>query len=205
MTVTSRSFTALALLAALGGLGSLAQAQNYSPPNSPQQEIGRVISSTPITEQNRTVGYSVTYEYAGRHYTTRTDSPPGTTIPVQVSTYGVYTTPVPPPDALAPQPLTNSTRSANSASQAPWQNVVPEPGIVVSANSAPAPVYAAPPAYVQPMYPAPVYVQPAYAYPQPFFYPPVGISLGIGYSRGWGGGGWGYRGHGWRGHHDWRR
>jgi hypothetical protein len=43
--------------------------------------------------------------------------------------------------------------------------------------------------------PAPVYYAPAY-YPgyavAPYAYPPIGISLGFGYSRGWGGGYGGY-------------
>ena len=76
---------------------------------------------------------------------------------------------------------------------------MPEPGVVVSGTQ-PAPVYAQP-AYPAAVYPAPVYVQPAYAYPQPYVYPPVGISLNLGYSRGWGGG---YRGYGYRGYGGWR-
>lgn len=142
----------------------------------PGTEQGRVIASEPITEQGRTVGYSVTYEYAGRTYTTRTDGPPGPTIPVQASPYGVTTYPVAPQPELAdndmppPQPGTDPAQ------------VVPEPGVVVSGAGVP---YGAPP----PAYPAPVYVAPAYAapyaYPAPWVYPPVGVSLNLGYARGW--------------------
>jgi hypothetical protein len=32
-----------------------------------------------------------------------------------------------------------------------------------------------------------MYAAPAY-YPQPYFYPPIGLSLNLGYSRGWRGG-----------------
>ena len=35
--------------------------------------------------ENRTVGYNVTYQYAGRRYTTQTTYPPGAYVPVQVS------------------------------------------------------------------------------------------------------------------------
>ncbi len=143
--------------------------------------IGRVISSSPIHENGQPAGYSVTYEYAGRQYTTRTDAPPGPTIPVQVSGYGVTTYPVAPQPAIAGNPEPAAQPAAPYA-------VTPEPGVVVSGNGvpygAPAPVYPA-------AYPAPVYVAPAYAYPAaPYVYPPVGLSLNFGYSRGW--------------HHGWR-
>ena len=78
--------------------------------------------------------------------------------------------------------------------------------VVSGARAAPAtvPVYTtAAPVYVQP---APVYVQPAPVYVAPgygwggygyggYAYPPVGVSLNFGYSRGWGGG---YYRRGWR-------
>ena len=74
----------------------------------------------------------------------------------------------------------------------PWRNVAPEPGVVLSGNSggavAPAPVYAAPPVVYAP---APVYAPPAYGYyAYPYAaYPPVGVSLNLGYvyrgGRGW--------------------
>lgn len=167
-----RKSTLLALFAALALAAGSAPAQ--------QQEEAQVVSSTPAPGG----GYNVTYAYAGRTYTTRTDAPPGRTIPVQVSALGVTTSPVYASDFRANEPT--SGRPA-------WDNVTPEPGVVVS-GGAPAPGYAPAPIYG----PAPVYVQPGYAYPQPLYYPPVGLSLNLGYSRGWGGGGWGH-GHGrWR-------
>jgi uncharacterized protein YcfJ len=39
---------------------------------------------TQTVYEDRTVGYNVTYEYAGRQYSTRMASDPGTSIPVQV-------------------------------------------------------------------------------------------------------------------------
>ena len=168
----------LGLLLALAGAATLAQAQ---------QEQARVISSTPIVEAGHTVGYNVTYEYAGRRYTTQTEAPPGRTIPIQISPYGVATSPVAPQPPMEAAPL-------EGGSGDPWQNVVPEQGVVVGAGGAvAAPAYGPPPV----VYAPPVYVQPAYAWPQPYVYPPVGISLGIGYSRGWHRGGW--YGGGWRG------
>lgn len=38
--------------------------------------------------ENRTMGYTVVYEYAGRQYTTQTQTDPGRTIPVQVQPLG---------------------------------------------------------------------------------------------------------------------
>ncbi|WP_156480951.1 hypothetical protein [Variovorax sp. PAMC 28711] len=151
----------------------MAQAQQSLP------DEARVVS----TAQAPDGGYNVTYEYAGRRYTTHRQ-PPGATIPVQVSAIGVTTSPV----------YQSPLASAPSGDAPAWENVTPEPGVVVSGNR-PAPVYTTAPVYVQPGYvPAPVYVQPAYA--QPYYFPPVGVSLNLGYSRGWGGGGWGHRG--WR-------
>ena len=183
---TIRNITALSLLAALAGTATLAQAE---------QVWARVISATPQHEATGTTRYNVTYESGGRHYTTITDTRPGASIPIEVGDYGVATTsPVAPQPQFAPQP-DESDRPAAQAGRPDWNNVVPEPGVVVSGGGAPAPVYSQPvPVYTQPapVYsaPAPVYVAPAY-YPQPYIYPPVGISLNLGYSRGWGGG---YRG-----------
>jgi len=174
-------------LAGLSIAGALAAGAG---PAQAQQAWARVISSTPIHESTGSnVSYSVTYEYGGRQYTTRMDNPPGATLPMQANAYGVTTSPVAPQSQLQPYPVeANGSRQAGGS---PWDNVVPEPGVVVS--RAPAPVYVQPaPVYVQPapVYAAPVYVQPTYVYPQPYVYPPVGISLNLGYSRGWGG----YRG-----------
>ena len=98
-------------------------------------------------------------------------------------------TPVAPQPSMAPAPLADDND--------PWRNVVPERGVVVAADGTPyAPLQAAPPV----VYAPPVYVQPAYAWPQAYVYPPVGISLNLGYSRGWHGGGHG----GWHHHRGWR-
>ena len=199
----NRSFRTLAGLSVAGllaaGTGLVHAQQN-------QVVQARVISATPIRETTGSdVNYNVTYEYNGRQYTTRMNTRPGATIPIQASAYGVTgvtgatTSPVAPQPQLQPYPVeANGGGYAPQSGGSPWDNVVPEPGVVVS--SAPAPVYQPAPVYAAP---APVYVAPAYTYPYayPYAYPPVGISLNLGYSRGWGGGyhrgGWGgFRG-GW--------
>ncbi|QGW83583.1 hypothetical protein [Variovorax paradoxus] len=166
-----------------------------------QEAWARVISATPVYETTgSSPSYNVTYEYNGRQYTTRMSSRPGATIPIHANAYGVTTAPVAPQPQLQPYPVEansgqqqyqQSPQYAQPSQQggSPWDNVVPEPGVVLS--NAPAPTYVQP----APVYAAPVYVQPAYVYPQPYIYPPVGLSLNFGYSRGWGGyrGGWGHR------------
>lgn len=174
-------------LAVLGSLAAPAFAQSQT-----QYAEGRVLSSTPVVENGRT-SYSVRYEYNGRTYTTRTDTPPGQTIGLQVSDLGVSTYPVTPQPSMqtgqVPPPAGNTY-----ATRAHWEQVAPEPGVVVS--NAPMPA-ATPQAVVAPgypvyttTYPAPVYypapvAAPVYAYPAPYVYPPVGLSLNFGYSRGW--------------------
>ena len=178
-----RNMAGLAVLTALAGGASMAQAE---------QVWARVVSATPVTESNGQTSYHVTYEYNGQRYSTRTDARPGATIPVDVGDYGVATT-----SPVAPQSQFNAgpgPAPAPGGNPPGWNNVTPEPGVVVgtgqAAYAAPPPVYAQPaPVY----YPAPVYVQPAYGYGYgyaPYAYPPVGLSLNLGYSRGWHGGRW---------------
>jgi len=167
-----------------------------------QQAEGRVISSSPLRMADGSTAYAVTYDYNGSRYSTRTASPPGATIALQVDSMGVST--VETDGNYASDNGNYAGNGAPAASGNPWQNVTPEPGVVVSGRGAApvgAPVYMAPaPVYVQP----PVYVAPAYPYPYyggygyGYGYPPVGVSLNFGYSRGWGGGYYrgGYRG--WR-------
>ncbi len=90
---------------------------------------------------------------------------------------------------MAPAPLADDN--------APWRNVMPEPGVVLSGDGR-----AYGPVEAQPLvaYAPPVYVYPAYPWPQTYVYPPIGFSLNLGYSRGWHGG-WHGRRHfhrGWR-------
>lgn len=202
-------------LAGLSVAGMLAAGAGLVHAQPSQYVQARVISATPIRETTGSdVSYNVTYEYNGRQYTTRTNSRPGATIAIQASAYGVTTAPVAPQSQLQPYPVEADNGQqyqypnqyqyqGQGPSGSAWDNVVPEPGVVIS--NAPAPVYVQP----APVYAPPVYVQPAYTYPyaQPYVYPPVGISLNLGYSRGWGGGyyGRGYGGYGYRGYGGWHR
>jgi len=116
--------------------------------------------------ENRASHYNVVYEYQSTQYTTQMASDPGAYVRLQVTPVG----------ALPPQ-------ASQSFEQAPVAQ--PQPYFQ------PAPVQ---PVYVQPVVSAPVY--PVYA-PQPYYapaYPPIGLSLNLGYSQSYGGG---HRGH-WR-------
>lgn len=173
MFIASRSAVRLALVATIGALASisgLAEAQQH-------QEEARVVSTSQASDGS----YNVVYEYAGKRYNTRTETAPGRTLPIQISAIGVTTAPV---YQSSLTPNQGALPGSGNGNGQPWDNVVPEPGVVVSGNDQ-AQVYAQP-QYVQPVYAAPVYVQPGYAYP--YYASPVGISLNLGYSRGWGGG-----------------
>ena len=118
--------------------------------------------------ENRTVGYNVSYEYAGRQYTVQTPNDPGPNIRLQLSPVG----------ATAPS---GSYPSDSGQGMSAPAGTVSVPGVVAGATTVypayAAPAYAAYPAY----YPG---YSPAY---YPSYYPPVGISLGFGFSSGWGG------------------
>ena len=55
---------------------------------SQAQDVARVISSTPILPQagaSRPVGYSVVYEFGGKHYTVELPNDPGPTLLLQIT------------------------------------------------------------------------------------------------------------------------
>lgn len=151
---------------ALGLVGGAVLGNNIEGPGATQvQNVQNC--STQTSYENRTVGYDVAYEYAGRRYNTRMASDPGQWVPVQVGAaenngYG---------------------GSGYSAQQPAYQNPAPayaEPGVVVpSYYSAPTTVIASPPVVYAPSY----YAAPAYA---PAYVAPIGMSLNLGYSRGYG-------------------
>jgi uncharacterized protein YcfJ len=139
-----------------------------------QQQVQNVPQCTTQTAyESRTTAYDVRYEYAGREYDVQLPYDPGPTIRLQVSPVGAMG-----PDAGYENPATGVRPETYAAPQPavvaqPQRAVVAQPGVV-----APAPASAYP-AYPYP-YPAPAY------YPS---YPPIGISLGFGFSN--------HR-HGWR-------
>jgi uncharacterized protein YcfJ len=133
--------------------------------------------------ENRTTSYNVVYEYQGQQYNAQMVNDPGLYVRLQVSPVGgVNSQPTQPgqPQALQQQ-----------------QDQIPvEQGYVVQS-------YSQQPVYGQPVYGQPVYVQPPIVYQsapayygRPYYGPsfaPIGLSLNLGYSRGYG---HGHRGHG---------
>lgn len=115
-----------------------------------------VQNCTPQTfYENRTVGYDVTYEFAGRQYTARMPHDPGPTVRLQV-------TPV-----------------SDARPAAPAQPLVTAPPIS-QADPAPLPT----PVVVVPAEPLHTVVYPSYSYvPSSYWYPPIGFSLGYVYHR----------------------
>lgn len=76
-----------AIGAVAGGLiGNQVEGMNGGTPS--YQTVRRCTNET--VYENRTVAYDVTYEYAGRRYTTRMDHDPGRWMPVQVQPTGSY-------------------------------------------------------------------------------------------------------------------
>lgn len=142
--------------------------------------------TTQTSYENRTVGYNVAYEYAGRQYNAQMPYDPGPTIQLQIT------------------PMSGPAPSTNTGVPLVQQGETQPSGVVVAP---PLGQQAVQPQYVQPQYVQPQYVQPAVgqpigqviavqpqvvypaypAYPayyqRPYYYPPVGISLGLGYSR----------------------
>jgi uncharacterized protein YcfJ len=110
--------------------------------------------------ENRTVGYNVTYEYAGRQYTTQMANDPGKFVPVQVGA------------------------ASDGYDQAPPQGYAPQ-GVVQSGVVVPQ-GYSAPPV----VYAPPVYAAPYPGYYAPGYVAPIGVSIGLGYRGGYGHGHW---------------
>jgi uncharacterized protein YcfJ len=145
------------------------QGRNY--PQAVQQ------CSTQTSYENRTVGYNVQYEYAGKQYNVQLPYDPGQTIRLQLTPVGGTSTP--PDTAGAP------------SGPGPAQPVIVAPPVaqtVMPMVAAPAPV-AYPVAYPAYYYGGPSYYRPYYA--------PISLSLGFGY---WGG----HRHHGHHHHGHWR-
>ena len=98
-------------------LGNQIEGQGRPPGYETVQRCG-----TETTYENRTVGYTVVYEYAGRQYTTQTATDPGRYIPVQV------------------QPLTSGAPYGQTYSTQPdpyGQGAYPQPGVVTSPYAVP--------------------------------------------------------------------
>lgn len=152
-----------ALATVIGLVGGAMVGNNLEGNRSQVQNVQQC--GTQMSYENRTTHYNVVYEYADRQYTVQMPSDPGLYVRLQVTPVG-----------------------AMPAPQAGIQPGYAQPAQPVYAQ----PIYAQP-VYAQPVYAQPVYVQPAVIaypgyYPRPY-YPPVGVSLNFGYSRG----GYGHR------------
>ena len=104
--------------------------------------------------ENRTTAYNVVYEYAGKQYSVQMPSDPGPYVKLQISPVGASQPQAPMADGIQPYYQQEMVQ--------PQQQVITQQ-----------PVYVA----VQP----PVY--PSYYYPRAY-YPPVGVNLNLGWSRG---------------------
>lgn len=153
--------------------------------------------TTQSAYENRTIGYDVVYEYAGRQFSARMPYDPGRTVQLQVSALN-QSVPSAPAATAAPSAEGGISAEPNgvvvappvqAAQAAPAQVPTPTPIVQVAPQQAPVVVQQAPAqvVYQQP-YPAPypvAYPAPypayGYGYPYPYYrpYAPVGVSLGF--------------------------
>lgn len=126
---------------AIGVIGGAVLGNHIEGQGRPQYEnVQRC--GTETYYENRTVGYNVVYEYAGRQYTTRTQNDPGRWIPLSVQPTGqTYSTQ---PDPYA------------------QQGVYSQPGVVTS-------TYPVQPVYQQPTYVTPPVTVIEYGYDRPYY------------------------------------
>ena len=151
-------------LGVIGGALLGNQIEGNGPPQA--QTVQRCTTETRY--ENRTLGYDVVYEYAGRQYTTRTATDPGPQI------------------ALSVQP---AYPSAPSGGYPAYDQVPVQPGVVVSPYAQPYVPYA-PTSYVAPYAPLPAAYPYAVVPPVTFigytgwgyraYGPSVGVRIGIG-------------------------
>lgn len=155
---------------ALGIVGGAILGNQIEGNGQPQyQTVERCTNQTRY--ENRTIGYDVVYEYAGKRYTTRTQNDPGSWIALSVQPDGYTTLPAPANGAYSTEPEPYGYEDA--------RNGYIEQGVVVPSPYAP-PAYDPAPVYSAPSYAAPVYVNP-YTPPPVYYSPPVTI---IQYDRG---------------------
>lgn len=126
--------------------------------------------STQTFYENRTVGYNVVYEYAGKEFSVQMPYDPGPTIRLQLT----------PMAGNEPAP---TVAAGSGSSGTPVGVIVGTPAQpVIQSSTTVYPAYAPTYPVAYPVYPA----YPAYYYPRPYYYyPPIGFSLNLGYSRGW--------------------
>jgi len=135
------------------------------------------LCTTQTYYENRTVGYNVQYEYAGKQHSVQLPYDPGPSIRLQLTPIGAGS--AAPDTAGAPA---TGPGTAPSVIVAPPVRNVGQP--VAQIVGVPTPM--AYPVEYSPSYYAPTYA-PTYTpyYAAPAFYPPIGLSLNFGYSSGW--------------------
>jgi uncharacterized protein YcfJ len=127
--------------------------------------------STQTQFENRTMGYNVVYEYAGKQYNVQMPYDPGPTIRLQVTPMSGSMSS---PDMDSP-----SAQAAESQSDTQPSGVIVAPPMGRAVGQPVARIVGVPAATAAyPTYPA----YPPY-YATPYYFPPIGISLGIGYTR----------------------
>ena len=192
------------------------------------QEVGKVISSTPVTREvgvpqrqcapdagprdacrsvtnfeTRTIGYKVVYEYAGKQYTTQLAEDPGATVSLQITPAVTSRASVSPSGAANAQPIYEERWDADRDRS--YRVIRSTEGLDADRDRVYSETVETEPRYVER-----VYVAPSYYGPNPYYYPSYGgyygapylplLGLSIGFSRGFRGYG-GYYGHG--GHRGW--
>lgn len=137
---------------ALGVIGGAVLGNQVESGRPGYQNVQRCTTETYY--DNRVVGYDVVYEYAGRRYTTRTQSDPGQWIPLSVQP-AVPGVPGYPPDYPSDHP----------SGYAPGYGGYAQPGVVVSTPPGP-------PAYVVEPPPTVIEYRAPYGYPHrpPHYY-----------------------------------
>ena len=137
---------------ALGLIGGALLGNQIEGNGKPQyQNVQRCYTQTYY--ENRTVGYTVVYEYAGRQYTTQTPNDPGRTIEVQIQAidngpadaYGLTYSPVE-PRSYPDEPYQQQYQQQQQQYQQPYQQGYQQPY---------------PQQYQQPYQNSPRYVSPA--------------------------------------------
>lgn len=128
---------------------------------SPGNQVQNVQQcGTQTSYENRATAYEVVYEYNGQQFQTRLPGDPGPFVQLEL--------PYVAPGQVAATPNVLFTSTA--------------PAMVTQTTYVNQPVYTAAPVMYGAPYYAPYYARPYYGYP------PVGVSLNFGYSRGFGGG-----------------
>lgn len=151
---------ALTILGVFGGaiLGDKIEGGNPAQVATTQQTVNRCTTQNFL--ENRTTGYQVVYEYAGKQYSVQLPQDPGPSIQLQV-------TPVAPaaPGFGAGRPVTSAPLYQNApVAQAPQVIPTISSGVIYQPYVEPAVVYATPvvstvvvaPTYYRSYYPAPV-------------------------------------------------